>query len=670
VLQLTLSIWLHAGLGIALASIVWGIGFGVLDVVRRAGLPVEPAGVFAYPAGLLLALLACLAELITPWLGAVGAAAVLLATGAAVRSREALAPAVRHAAATVVWALPAVVGVPVVLGFFLHGPTSRVDSNAFGDVVWYAAKLASARVSLFPLRDLAAAGIELWRAELGPTLLGGIVTRLPRTDPILFHTTLLPTFALVSVCVGLSLLPPAARPGASNRVALALLATAAVAYPTWLAESPPVALALPLAFPIYVLAFYEVPASVFASGAALVAVDLAWTKGLLLLPFAILVVFAVCQRYRPRERWIVGVVAGAVLAIVALVAWALENSFWVLRTVHLRFAPLTAYHGLRSQLETRSTMELAPALELAGYVLVAIALLRARHRALAVALLVCLAWSWTLTGYSIAVGLGMCALLAAIAFRDASLSPIVAAAAVCLASATWFRDFAGLRAALIATACLSAVFLSAFTTSASRQRREQVSSHAVLYALLAAIAVVALSGHSYVAAGLAVAVGALCRLGLARPVAAAGLAAVALVIGLSAHSLRLGTYDTTILPSEQYDIWHRVETLVPRTGLVFTSMTGSDVTAATGLNYYPAISKRQIYIAGWYQSRLSTDRDELTRRLRQNAAVLDGEVSPQDIDVHRAFSSFFAVLPRIAVPPRGFRRLYANRLYALYLIRG
>lgn len=173
-LELTLSILLHAGLGIALAALVWAAGFGVVAAAPRAGLPLEPASVLAYPAGLLLALVACLAYLLTPWLGLLGLAVVLAALAL---SRPAWG-ALRRAAAVTAWALPAVVGLPVVLGFFLHGPSRRVDSNAFGDVVWYVAKLASAKESLFPFRDLAASGVHLWRAEIAPSLLGAVVTEL------------------------------------------------------------------------------------------------------------------------------------------------------------------------------------------------------------------------------------------------------------------------------------------------------------------------------------------------------------------------------------------------------------------------------------------------------------------------------------------------------------
>jgi hypothetical protein len=377
VLQLTLAIFVHAVLGVLLAALVWAAGYGLVAAARRAGLDLGPARVVAYPAGLLLTLLVCACVLVTPWLGLIPGLVLAISLWHALRTR----PAIAHRAAELVaWALPAAIGPGVVLGFFLHGPTDRVDSNAFGDVVWYAAKVASAKESLFPFRDLAAAGVHLWRSEIGPTLIGAVVTRLPVTDPFLFHTTLLPTFALVSLCIGFSQLRPRASSTWTERTALALLAAAAVAYPSWLAESPPVTLALPLGFSIYALMREGLAPKVFATGVTLVALDLALTKALVLVPFAILASFAAHERYRPMARSSLAMMAAGVSAALGLIAWTLANSFWILHEVHLRVTPLPAFRGLRSQLDTRSTTQLAPALALAGYLLLAVLLVRGRNR--------------------------------------------------------------------------------------------------------------------------------------------------------------------------------------------------------------------------------------------------------------------------------------------------
>ena len=157
---LTASILLHAALGVVLASLVWSIGGGWLVILRRPPF-LDRDFVFAYPLGLLATLLAC--GLFLTWrpLGVPGAALVLVPIVLAFRRRALFGSALRSAASAVARGLLAIVGLATTLGFFLHGPTATVDSNAFGDVVWYAAKLESARRSLFPLRDLSTARVDL-----------------------------------------------------------------------------------------------------------------------------------------------------------------------------------------------------------------------------------------------------------------------------------------------------------------------------------------------------------------------------------------------------------------------------------------------------------------------------------------------------------------------------
>jgi hypothetical protein len=672
VLRLTLAILYHVGLGVLLAGIVWSVGYAWLLALWRRSPP--PSPVFAYPVGLLAILVACALFLTNRWLGLPAAALLVAPLGLA--AREALPPAlpVRRAAASVAWALPAVVGLGATIGFFLHGPTRRVDSNAFGDVVWYAAKLASAKRSLFPLHDLSAAGVDLWRAELGPTLVGATISYLPGTDPFLFHTSLLPAFLGASLCVGFTLTGGSL---AEPRLRLALLAVGMAAYPSWLAESPPVTLALPLAFSIFALLDERLPKRQLALLLAVVAADLALTKGLVLVPLAILGAFAL-RRHRLTRRERLGVAIAVPVAVAAVLAATLANSWWVLKAADLHFQPLTAYRGLREQLDTRSTIRLAPALQLAGYLLLGLVLWRRRATALLAALAVCLLWSWTILEYSIEIGLGTIVLLTVLELRRRPPPPaddlLLAAAAACLALGAWFRDFGGIRAALAESACLAAVVLSGLVSTAEPDRRRLLAFHLRLYAVAGAVALLALSGHALVA-GLAVLAGA-AAYGAARPprravsFAAAGLLALGCAAAVRAgdtDDLRLGTYDTTLLTRDHYAVWHRVAEVVPDDALVFTDETGPNVAAAEGQNYYPAVAGRQVYLAGWYQSRLREDDRDRERRLRLNELVLDGRVSPHAADPARRYGAYYAVA-REGPHPASFRRLYASGRLALYRI--
>ncbi|HEX6699604.1 MAG TPA: hypothetical protein VF101_02645, partial [Gaiellaceae bacterium] len=570
------------------------------------------------------------------------------------------------ASAAVARGLAAILGLATTLGFFLHGPTASVDSNAFGDVVWYAAKLESARRSLFPLRDLSAAGVDLWRAEIGPSLVGATVSYVPKIDPLLFHTSLLPAFLGTSLCCGLALSPIAP---AAPRLRVAVLAVGMTAYASWFAESPPVTLALPLAFAVAELVDRPLPKRWFAIAVAAIAVDLALTKGLALVPFGILVAFAL-RRYEltPRERRVLAV--SVPLLVAALLAATLANSWWVLQAASLHFSPVDALRGLRSQLDTRSTIRAAPGLQLAGYLLLGGFLWRTRRISLLAALAVSLVWSWTILEYSIEIGLGTIVLVTVLlVLRDPPADRIdlvlFGAAAGCLALGAWFRDFAGIRAAFVESACLAAIVLGAI---APRRLGYLVR----LYAIAGAGVLLALSGHA-LPAGLVLLAGAAAA-SVAPPRLVAATAAALLAVGVAAavragraDDLRLGTYDTTILTHEHYQVWHEVEKVVPADGLVFTDETGNEVQATSGNNYYPAIAGRQVYLAGWYQSRLREETSDRERRLRLSALVLEGKVSPRRADPTRRYASYYAVVTGRDHPP-SFRRLYANDRFALYRI--
>jgi hypothetical protein len=665
--ELTLSILCHTALGVALATIVWTVGGGCLVLLRpRIALP----AVCAYPLGLFAVLAACTLFLTERWF-AVLAAGLLAAPLVAVWRERAAALRIAHTVArAVAWAAPAIVGLATTLGFFLHGPTAKVDSNAFGDVVWYAAKISSARESLFPLRDLSALGVNLWRAELGPSLVGATVSYLPGFDPFLFQTSALPAFLGVSLCCGLALIP---LPDSAPRLRLSLLAVGMVAYASWLAESPPVALALPLAFSIYVLAFGTLPKRAFAALLVVLALDVVLTKGLLLIPLAILAGFAM-RRFELDRRQRLAVMVGVPLLACALLAATLANSWWVVKAASLHFRPVTIYRGLEAQVHTRSTIQLAPALQLAGYAALGVMLVRARATALLVALAVCLVWSWTILEYSVEIGLGVVVLLSVLELgRRSTVDRVpLTVAAVCLALGAWYRDFAGIRAALVECALLAAIVLSALAA-----RSRPAGFHLRLYASVGAVVLLGLSGHA-LAGGIATLAlaGAVAVVRIPErvvSVAVLGLlifTAVGAVAAQRSDDLRLGTYDTSILPSDAYEVWHRVGKVVPRDGLVFTDQTGPSVTAATGQNYYPAVAGRQVYLAGWYQSRLREDDRDRVRRLRLNRLVLQGRVTPASVAPPGGYRSYYEVVARGGWHPEGARRLYANRRFVLYRIPG
>ena len=150
--ELTATIVAHAVLGVALAALVWATGYGWLLARRR------PSAWLAYPVGLLVCVLAAWLVLVSPWL--VPVALVVLAP-AALGVRRTIWPTVVSA--------PFAAGLGLVLGSLLHGPTADESSHAYGDLLFYAAKLASARESVVPFRDLLVAGESSTYVEAGST---------------------------------------------------------------------------------------------------------------------------------------------------------------------------------------------------------------------------------------------------------------------------------------------------------------------------------------------------------------------------------------------------------------------------------------------------------------------------------------------------------------------
>jgi len=628
---LTISILLHTLLGIGLAAIVWAVGLGYLAMSEQRQLD-RRAAADAYPIGLLVIVVSALLVLAEPWLVIVAAALVLPPAAAVARRHGQVAAVLRPAAATLVWTLPGVAGFSVVLGLLLHGPDEELESSAFGDMFFYVNKIASATDSLIPFRDLLAEGQSIIYVEGAPSFIGAVLLRLPGFDPVLFHTTTLTAFLLASVCIGLALLRENPRSASDvalgSLAALALVFVAMVPYPTWLTESPPLAMSLPLAFSIYRLWSDEhIAIPWFAALAAILAVDLLLTKVVAAIPFAIVVVFALFRRYRhhPRFRQLalraaVILAGGAILIVVLLFLTA----GWYARLFDLEFFPARAARGLWSQIETRNTQAVAPAFTIVGELLLLAIVIRARSWAIAAALATSVAASWFLAGQVFDGAVVTANLLAALVIWHRpdlirSQRLLLGAAAVALALSVWFREIYGVRAGLILLLLFGLGLLPAL---AERLRRPTlVLTTGFLLAL------------------------------------AAGWAG----------DLRLSAAAVTLTPAD-YVLWQRVEELVPPEGLVFTTMTGPRVTQREGWNNYPAIAGRQIYLAGWYDGRLTSQPDELERRLELNTKVLTGELAPDQLDLGRDFEAFFAVTRRSERVPPSFERLYSNRSFALYRI--
>jgi hypothetical protein len=296
----------------------------------------------------------------------------------------------------------------------------------------------------------------------------------------------------------------------------------------------------------------------------------------------------------------------------------LVTSSWLAQRLGGKFLPADAVRGLNHERTVRDTQSLAPALLVVGESLLFVALVRARAWTFAAALGAGMAGTWLVGGHGFDITIGLAVLLTVLFLRDTpevlrAQRPLVLAAGAVLALSAWFRDISGVRTSVFFVALLG-------------------------LGLLAAL------GY---------------RL---RPVAA--VAAVVLAL-LAPAALERGR---TTLYAEDYAVWRQVHDVVPKDGLVFTSMTGPVISGDQGWNYYPGTALRQVYLAGWSNSSLLVNRDELDRRLALNHRVLAGELPPGEMDLSRDYSGFFAVTRRGEPAPQSFRRLCANDRYVLYRI--
>lgn len=665
--EVVLSIVLHAGLGIALALGVWTLGLGWLQALRPTA-DLDPR--HAYAVGLLVATAACFLALLSPWLGLF--AVVLVSVGAAgvVRRLAATVAAARRALRPLAWALPGVVGLPVALGLLLHGPTDDVPSAAYGDMLYYVNKVVSGAQAVVPFHDLLAEGQRIIYAEAAPSFLGSVCSHLPGFDAVLFQAVSAPAFLLASVALGIGL-TPARRHGPGLVFVLALAAVALVPYPTWITESPPVAFALPLAFSLDALDDDGLSARAIALLGGILALDLFMTKVVGLIPLAVIGVFLLFRRLDRRAAIAAGI-ALAVAAGVAITALFLTAG-WYADLLKPKNLPLDAWRGLRTQFTHRDTQAAAPGVTILGELLLGAALVRARRFPLAAALAPALLGSYFVGGYGFDIAVGLTIFLAALAFyRDPparDVLPLLGAGACLVALSAWFRDVSAIRAGFAFTLLLGLALFLALA------RGTGAPAGCALYAVAAAGAalVLDLAGHAFLGAvfvAVAAGIGLSSRPARLRLAFAAVGVALAVVVGATAwrrDALHLSTNPMTLTPDD-YAVWQAVRRRVPRDALVFTNMTGKAVDGRQGWNNYPSIAGRQLYLAGWYDGRLTSRPEELDRRLLLNTRVVTGALPPSRVPVSRSFRAYYAVLANgVDVPPR-FRVLYANQSFTLYRI--
>ena len=616
--SLALSIVLHAALGLALAGVVWLVGVGCLASLRR---PLDARSCLdAYPLGLFVVMAAAVPPLLWWPLGAVSGVALLALAVIAARGLGPVRPSGRLATALVGSA-----AFGAGLGALLHGPTEELDSAAYGGMLWYVVKVVSATQSIVPFRDLLAEGENMIYAEAGTSFVGAVLSALPGFDPILFQAATLPAFAAASLCVGLALFVSGRPVGApAPALAAALLVVAIVPYATWVTETPPAAFALPLVFSLWRFWRDELDPRWLVFLGAVVTLDYFQTKVLGVIALAPLLLGGLVERNRHRPDFARLLAAGAaLLAVGAAVVIGLLFAFagWYAGLSEPKALPLDALRGLTDgTFEWRS---LALALLVAGEVVLAAALVRARAWTLLTAFAATVLLSWFVAGYG---------------FDIALVSEIFLAALLVLSGAR-----VDVRLALAAGALLAV---------AAGLREPLGARPGVVLALV-----------------LLVALGAVVLARVPAPTWRVVLAGTAALVAAAGVTRGFDYADPAVaVTTADHDLWAEVRERVPPDGLVFTTLTGLEVTPHAGWNNYPAVARRQLFVAGWYDGRLVSNPDDRDRKLTLNRAVLEGRTPADAVELSRPYGSYYAVARRDEPLPPTFRRVYATDEYALYEI--
>ncbi len=163
------------------------------------------------------------------------------------------------------------------------------------------------------------------------------------------------------------------------------------------------------------------------------------------------------------------------------------------------------------------------------------------------------------------------------------------------------------------------------------------------------------------------------------PAAVAGLwlylLPLALLIGAQAqaegdlrYSVRYYGVNRQTVSPKLYDLWANVRDLTPHDALIFTDQTGTNPTRLEGWNDFSLIAERQFYISTWQASPLRGNPAALQDRLGSNLAVLKGSLRPEQLSLRRHYGSYFAAVSATFPAPADFQRIYDNGQYAIYRI--
>ncbi|HVI89227.1 MAG TPA: hypothetical protein VM659_13040 [Dongiaceae bacterium] len=547
------------------------------------------------------------------------------------------------------------------LGFSAHfGLLWRLPSEipngtiALGDLAFFTGAYHSLKVGIIPFAEFAVEGESFHPFNQTPQLLALGFNALPRFEISLFLTTSMAMFFFLSVAYAVANMlcyrrevvgTPITR---SLGLVLVLLLCAAVRYPSWLVETPPYALALPMALSIiYLIDRGRDRLAFLMVSLPLTVLIFTVTKVMVMPVIGCYAMCVLCLRvWHDRSKFaLIGLIGGGILA--GILSVILVTTFWhnfISFASTSDFGPYSYHHlhfNLSIGLKVKKALRKAAFLLMMdiGPLFLIWATLRLKNIAVFVSVILGCTLYYAYSYLFWPTEPSCFILMFAWVFLnrqkiDGKSLALLAISATLIIGSFWGRDTGEWSVIFIWTIPLSAMlalilFSPELTTVTIGNKRVWFRS-AWQYALVAVCLV----------------------------------SAVAHADG----TLRLGRREREPVAPELYDLWVKVRELTPSDALIFTDQTGNTPDRLGGWNDFAMMAERQFYISSWSTSYLRGDVDARMKRLASNDAILQGSDSPENLTLHREYGSYFAAISATRQVPATFQKIYSNDAFSIYRI--
>lgn len=622
----------HGAIGLVLCSFIWLSG---VQLVKLAAIEEQNRKYYAYPFGLLLVITLSFIGLVLPtFVVCIGYVSFILISIFKWRGNFCWLKRYRCSWEILVACL-IFISISLCLSMFLglrfHGPGENISSTLAGDTATYVSFMSSYVVDPIGLPDLLVDGLRLsGYGNAAPSIIGAALLRYGLVDPFLFLSVAVPIIGFVSLGVQFCChLKEEKNKGLYIVVIFSIILLGCIPYIAYVVESPPVLLALPLIFSVYGLAIEcssKVNLKTIATG-FLIFVCMYLTKiticPLLLIPFFLGV--------NKASRLLVFFVLMVGLALGGYILWKYG---WVV--------------GGRIPFNT------IPLQILEANGLASLEFLNFAFKYFVVIFL----WFFVHKPYRMSLYIGV---LGSLLFY--SLMPLIFSAAILLSlfGLNLNRVKVLLFAFLFIFFSLINIFVSygnsefyMLSRTSHVYDRYEISIVVMSIILMCSGVYLERIRATFVAARFAV--------------PRVCISVVMVFFAAMTFSAILAKVNPHVLPNQltkdDYDIWRSITKIVGQDDLVFTNLTGLDLSAHSGWNSYAGVSQRQIFLAGWYNSKLRDDKNQLEILLANNDLVMRGELAPSQISLSRNFDQYYAVTTH-DFSPVGFFEVYRNDKYSI-----